>query len=263
MDIKSYATPQITEYKGTRYVFNPFFEGVGAWATLNKNNTVGTYVSIELEKELNIHYYGVDQLPPMIERILGATYEEKEILKKISIDWLSTKIRTLNSERKQRKYKTTISSPNSSDFKSGGMYFYFYESFWKQEVPYWDRFPLIILLETKNSKNGMAFLGLNLHYIDPTSRALFLAKLFGGRSNFNRDTNMVNLTINYDQIKSMSNLKEYKACIKSYLVKNVKSKILAVEAHEWLYAAMLQVESFQKKPKETVWKESQKKIDNG
>jgi hypothetical protein len=52
----------------------------------------------------------------------------------------------------------------------GRMYFYFYDPKTKDSLPYYDRFPLVIPIERYSD----GFLGLNLHYIHPKQRIIFL-----------------------------------------------------------------------------------------
>ena len=48
----------------------------------------------------------------------------------------------------------------------GRMYFYHYDPKYKDTLPVWDKFPLVIPMEMYDD----GFLGLNIHYLDPYSR---------------------------------------------------------------------------------------------
>ena len=48
----------------------------------------------------------------------------------------------------------------------GRMYFYHYDPKYKDVLPVYDKFPLVIPMEMYSD----GFLGLNLHYLDPYSR---------------------------------------------------------------------------------------------
>ena len=61
----------------------------------------------------------------------------------------------------------------------GRMYMYFYDPKYKETLPYYDRFPLIILVD----KVEGGFTGLNLHYLPPNLRAKFFDKLLGFTNN--------------------------------------------------------------------------------
>ena len=55
----------------------------------------------------------------------------------------------------------------------GSMQMFYYDPKYKETLPYYDRFPLSIIV--KPAKGG--FLGLNLHYLPPILRAQFLDAL--------------------------------------------------------------------------------------
>ena len=65
----------------------------------------------------------------------------------------------------------------------GKMYFYYYDPKTKDKLKYYDRFPLVIPIETYPD----GFLGLNLHYIHPKHRLILLDKLSDTASNKNLD----------------------------------------------------------------------------
>ena len=55
----------------------------------------------------------------------------------------------------------------------GKMYFYSYDPKWKNDLPWYDTFPLVFPIEKYN--NG--FLGLNFHYLAPKDRAILMDQL--------------------------------------------------------------------------------------
>ena len=54
-----------------------------------------------------------------------------------------------------------------SKMAGGGMFMYYYDPKWKDKLPYYDQFPLTIMVE----KAPGGFYGLNLHYLNPILRA--------------------------------------------------------------------------------------------
>jgi hypothetical protein len=54
--------------------------------------------------------------------------------------------------------------------------------------------------------------------------------------------------------------KEFRPCLKKYLYKNVKSKMLAVQPDEWDVAIALPIHQFKKTKAPVVWKESMEEI---
>ncbi len=133
----------------------------------------------------------------------------------------------------------------------GSMYFYMYDPKTKDTLPYYDKFPLVIPVE----QYGDGFLGLNLHYIHPKERLIFLDKLSDIATNKRFDES-TRLKVSYDYLKRAKNLYEHKPCLKKYLYSHVQSKFVNIDASEWDIAALLPVENFKKTSKEQVFSES-------
>lgn len=150
--------------------------------------------------------------------------------------WLQTKIRSLNPSTrdffKDRDRLTPTPFP-------GHMYFFNYDPKTKDKMPYFDRFPLVVMVEPY--KDG--FLGLNLHYIAPKYRISLLDKLDQIASDKRYDIN-TRLKISYRYLKAATKLYEATPCIKRYLYSNVRSRFVEVFADEWDIACMLPMETF-------------------
>jgi hypothetical protein len=121
----------------------------------------------------------------------------------------------------------------------GKMYFYFYDPKTKDTMPYYDRFPLVIPIESYND----GFLGLNLHYIAPKYRMTLLDKLSVTASNKTYDER-TKLRLNYKYLANASRVFEATPCIKRYLYGHIQSRFLEITADEWDIAALLPMESF-------------------
>jgi hypothetical protein len=166
--------------------------------------------------------------------------------------WLRTKVNslkatpsTLMSDRDRLRSQSII----------GRMYFYYYDPKTKDQLKYYDKFPLVIPIE----RYGDGFLGLNLHYVEPKVRFILLDKLSTYTNNKMYDET-TRLRLSYQTLKSASSIFEATPCIKRYLYSHVKSRFLEINANEWDIAAILPVESFEKKTKEHVFNESRKKF---
>ena len=133
----------------------------------------------------------------------------------------------------------------------GRMFMYFYDPKTKKTLPFYDRFPLIIMVD----KAPGGFYGLNLHYLDPIMRAVFFDKLLSYTNNKNYDET-TKLRLSYDLLRSASKLKEFEPCFKRYLTSHIKSQITEVPASEWEVAIFLPTEQFAKGTKASVWKNS-------
>jgi len=135
----------------------------------------------------------------------------------------------------------------------GSMYMYFYDPKTKDSLPYYDRFPLIIMVESAPG----GFYGLNLHYIPPVLRAKLLDQLILNTNN-KRFDDTTKMKINYSMLTSIRKLRWYEPCFKRYLFKHIQQRIVMVPAPEWEIATFLPTEQFKKSKKNTVWKESRK-----
>jgi hypothetical protein len=136
----------------------------------------------------------------------------------------------------------------------GDMFMYIYDPKHRKTLPYYDRFPLTIMV----SKAPGGFYGLNLHYLPLKQRAMFLDRLteIANNKKFDETTR---LKLNYSLLKSAKKYKYFAPCFKHYLTSQIDSKIVKVEASEWDIAIFLPTENFAKKTKGFVWKQSKRK----
>ena len=139
--------------------------------------------------------------------------------------------------------------------EAGDMYMYFYDPKHRKTLPYYDAFPLAIMVEP--TKDG--FYGLNLHYLSPMLRAKFLDKLMDTANNQRFDDN-TKLGVSYQILKSVAKYKEFQPCFKRYLTKGIEGNVVKVEPPEWDIAIFLPTEQFRGKNKTHVWGASKRMI---
>jgi hypothetical protein len=157
-------------------------------------------------------------------------------------------IKTINSKQMMKT--------GASNFPSiGSMYMFFYDPKHKKTLPYYDKFPLVLPINFYSD----GFLGLNLHYISPTSRAALMDRLY---STINSDTidESTKLQLNYEMLTGASRFKYFKPCVKRYLYSHVVSGFKYVSPLDWDKAIMLPTERFAKSNKERAWSDSMSKI---
>ena len=118
---------------------------------------------------------------------------------------------------------------------AGRMSMFFYDPKFKQRLPYYDIFPLVLPLEPM--KGG--FIGLNFHYLKPGARVAFLRSLADTTNNkkFDRTTRY--------RIPWRNNLYMRKTA-KHYLFSQVRSSFLNITADEMAIAIFLPVARFKK-----------------
>ncbi len=139
---------------------------------------------------------------------------------------------------------------------AGKMYMYGYDPKYAEELPYYDTFPLIIMVGP--AKGG--FYGLNLHYLDPRRRALFFEELRSRLLLKSTNEEMSRFILSFKALDQGGKLGFFAPAWKHYLTKNVSTGIVNVPLKYWEPALFLPTERFQKRPKQHVWKESKKII---
>ena len=137
----------------------------------------------------------------------------------------------------------------------GKLFCFYYDPKGKADLPYYDRFPLVLVLEKYND----GFLGLNLHYLPIKYRVAFLDKLLQ-YARLDDENNIDRLRVTYDILNSSRRFREFKPCIKQYLYSHCRSKILTIEPHEWDVAIFLPMQLFKGAKPQQVWQESVQEI---
>jgi len=133
----------------------------------------------------------------------------------------------------------------------GRMYLFHYDPKTKDQLPYYDRFPLIFPFQRVDG----GFYGINLHYLPHILRARLMDRLLDLANNKVYD-DTTKLKISYQILSSSSKFKYFEPCVKHYLNSHVKSRFLWIPAEQWNTALFLPLERFQKRRKETVWRNS-------
>lgn len=137
----------------------------------------------------------------------------------------------------------------------GSMYMFYYDPKYKEELPYYDRFPLIFPYQ--KVKGG--FMGLNLHYLPLQLRAKLMDGLYDYANNTRYDES-TKLKLNYELLTRASKLRWFQPCIKHYLTSHVQTKFMYVYPSEWDIALFLPTERFIKQKKNQVWMDSKRML---
>mgnify|MGYP003624979940 CR=1 FL=1 len=171
---------------------------------------------------------------------------------KSSRKWFEKNVQQLKMPSRNALLKDDALDPTSKEIM-GSMYMYFYDPKHKKTLPYYDRFPLTIMLAPV--KGG--FQGLNLHYLEPSIRAKFLDELMKlAPSKIGNNSRLTKLR--YDLLQSTRKYKEFRPCFKTYLTSQIQSRMVRVPMTEWEIAVFLPTEQFKKSGKQNVWKDSLK-----
>lgn len=167
-----------------------------------------------------------------------------------SRDWFRKKAQTLRRVNRNQLMKSE-QLDLTARFQPGAMAMFFYDPKTKDKLPYYDAFPLAIVVD----KAEGGFYGLNLHYLPPTLRAKFLDGLLDNLSN-NRYDESTRIAVSYQYLKKASSMKYFKPCFKHYLTDHVRSRFAVVPAPEWEIATFLPTADWQKGSASAVYRDS-------
>ena len=177
----------------------------------------------------------------------GVTARTKESRK-----WFQKKVQELAVPSRKSLLKDDALDRTTREIR-GNMYMYFYDPKFKETLPYYDRFPLTIMVDPAPG----GFYGLNLHYLNYNVRARFLDELMSLAPKNVKDTTRL-MKLRYNLLSGVRKYKEFKPCFKHYLGEHVQSQFARVPMTDWEIAIFLPVEQFKKKSKTSVWNESLK-----
>lgn len=166
--------------------------------------------------------------------------------------WFRQKIQAMGKVNRQQILKDPLLDPQKR-FVTGKMFMFFYDPKYRETLPYYDAFPLTIMV----SPAPGGFYGLNLHYLSPMVRARFLDRLMALANNKKNDET-TRLQLTYNMLQGAKKYREFRPCFKHYLTKHVDSRIVRVDPPEWEIAVFLPTEQFRKQSKSRVWGESKR-----
>jgi len=168
-------------------------------------------------------------------------------------NWFRSIVNRTKGQFSDETPKTILQRSESLVSKSvlGKMYFYSYDPKWKNELPWYDTFPLVFPIE----KYTDGFLGLNFRYLPPKHRAILMdqLKMFANNKKYDETTK---LKLTYNMLKGFTKIKRARPTVHRYLSSKVKSQYVLVNADEWEVALFLPVERFRKASKKKVWAHS-------
>lgn len=173
---------------------------------------------------------------------------------KESQDWYTNRIRGIR-RINEATFLKDANLVHKNRFFPGYMYHFTYDPKTKEQLPYYDTFPLILAVAPAPG----GFYGINLHYLKPLTRVVFLDKLMAiaSKTEFDEKTRF---KLNYSLLNNTRRFKEFAPCFKHYLTTNITSRLMMVPSQEWETAIFLPTEKFEGARKNQVWADSKKKL---
>jgi hypothetical protein len=166
-----------------------------------------------------------------------------------SMVWLNTFIRQ-NFTQSTPTQMFMMGSEMTSVPEEGKMFMFSYFPKTAEQLPYFDTFPLILILKVEQS----SMLGLNFHYIHPIHRIIIISELLELTTNPVYQINRNNkIRATYERLKVMANHQFYKPMVKRYLYSHVRSRLIQVDLDLAGIIINLPTERFQKSSQFTVW----------
>jgi hypothetical protein len=137
----------------------------------------------------------------------------------------------------RRQYPLRMVTPNDI----GKMFFYGYNPKTKDTLPYYDIFPLILMV--KGLDDGWH--GLNLHYLPPKQREILILALMKNMSDTRLD-DKTRIKMNYQMLSTVAKYRYFKPCFKRYLLSHTTSSVRPIPFEHWPKAILLPVAKFKK-----------------
>lgn len=169
--------------------------------------------------------------------------------------WLREQAKSVRSVQNPKQLVTKQSDRLVTSLTVGRMYLFMYDPKMKDDLPYYDRFPLVFPFRRVNG----GFYGINLHYLPHMLRAKLMDNLYSLANNKNND-DTTKLRLSYALLNNASKFRYFKPCVKHYLNSHVKTRFLWVPADQWETALFLPLERFVGATKQQVWRDSRKMV---
>ena len=169
--------------------------------------------------------------------------------------WLREQAQSVSSVNNPKQLLTKQTDRMVTAITVGRMYLFMYDPKMKEELPYYDRFPLIFPF--RRVKGG--FYGINMHYLPHMLRARLMDNLHTLANNQNYDDS-TKLRLSYQLLHKASKFRYFEPCVKHYLNTQVRTRFLWVPADQWETALFLPLERFVGATKQQVWRDSRRMV---
>ena len=189
----------------------------------------------------------------LLERLQKETPSQTRERSQEALQFFQQRVRNIKTTP-ERFYKQSDLN-KAKRYLEGRMYTFFYDPKTKDKLPYYDRFPVVIINEIYPD----GFSALNLHYLAPRYRVKLLGALYDYivlDDDVEDDSMKTRIKMTYNLLNGVSKLKYFKPCYKRYLTTHIEGRALEIIPEYWDIMAMLPVGRFQKESVRKVYSES-------
>jgi len=176
---------------------------------------------------------------------------DEEFLSRKSIQWLQNRMQGIKNPLGVAAGIARETDRRTNKIILGHLYFFLYHPKTAKSLPYYDAFPLVLVLQ----KFDDGFLGLNFHYLPIVLRAAFLDKLMNFAKYDGKDDPQ-RIKVSYDILSSTKRYRAFEPCLKRYSYSQMGTKPLKVESNEWETALFLPIQNFKKAKSNKIWHDS-------
>lgn len=177
----------------------------------------------------------------------------KQYNQKNSATWFINNVRNLTKQMSPLKVLGDNLHRQTDTPRIGQMFFFTYDPKYKESLPFYDTFPLVLPFSVYND----SFFGINFHYLYPKVRLVLVNKLLEYASD-DKMSESAKIAVSWKMLNNASKFPEIKPAIKQYLFSHVKSRMATIPPHDMLMSVFLATERFRKQSAEFVWNNSQK-----
>jgi len=194
-----------------------------------------------------------------VNQVLGKAATAKLDLKDpAATEWLAKNLARIRTSMNQKTFLEEQNKKMRRVLMPGKMFFFGYSPMTKEELMFWDEFPIVLCLHMVDG----GFLGLNFHYLPPVKRSAFINNLLKNVGNQNwseYDQQMrpknpdSRIRVGYPILKNKSELRLFKYCIKRYYLKQIVTNIAFIPPTEWKTVPFFPLDRFRGATKANVW----------
>lgn len=177
-----------------------------------------------------------------------------------SLDWFRREALKIGSAKARREFLMSRKKTKNINTSAaiGSFFVFMYDAKYKDELPYFDRYPLIIFLGP--TKHNGVVAGLNIHYIPPKARAILFQNLLDLANNTKYDEK-TKLKISYSILQSTQKYAAFKPCYKHYRLDHITSAPVKIPFDQIESVLFLPIAQWSNNVANTkVWSDSIQKI---